>query len=71
MNRKMIRADKANTGTKLGATHLSTIKGDAAACGTEAEGWTEVAASYDYEVNGETFTKHITVDCKKCRKFAR
>lgn len=71
MNRKMIRADKANTGTKLGATHLSTLAGDTAACGTEAEGWHDVPETWTFESEGQTFTYPTTVDCKKCRKFVR
>lgn len=72
MNRKMIRADKANTGTKLGATHLSKINGDLIpACETPGDGWHEVSATWTFEADGETFTYATTVDCKKCRKFVR
>ena len=70
MNRKMI-CSIATSKTSSHAVHLTTLAGDAPACGTEMGEWNEAPESWTFELEGQTFTYPTTVDCKKCRKFVR
>lgn len=76
MERKLIKAVKQNSGSKALVTHLSAFTRDpenlSAACNTEADGWVEVAPTWEWTDDaGQTFTYKTTVGCKKCRKYER